>query len=152
MIDLVTGFFYSRRVVAGVAAGILAGLVITSVSTASTATSEAALAHCPSVEDEIVDLEMLGEALRGSTAVGLFEKVKLKRNIDELLTRLESWHDGKRSYTLDQLEEQYNVLLMRIASHIQHKDQVLHQQLCNAWLQIWLDLEDSGRFREKFAG
>jgi len=149
---VVNGRVHHRRVLSGLAAGILVGLLGTWDSTASTATSAAALAQCPSVEDEIVDLEMLGEALRGSTAVGLLEKIKLKKKIDELLTRLEAWHEGVRNFTLEQLEEQYNVLLMRIASHIQHKDRLLHQQLCNAWLQIWLDLEDSGRFREKFSG
>jgi hypothetical protein len=119
---------------------------------ASTATSEAALQNCPSVEDEIIDLEMLAGALRGSNAVGILEKLRLKRRIDDLLGQFMDYHNGHRDYSLQQLEEQYNVLLMRIASHVQHKDQILHQQLCNAWLLIWMDLEDSGRFMEMFSG
>lgn len=123
-----------------------------STAPAATTTTAAVLQHCPAVEAEIVDLEMLAGALRGSNAVGFIEKIKLKSSIDDLLKRLEAYHDGRRNYSLEQLEEQYNVLLMRIASHVQHKDQILHQQLCNAWLRIWLDLEDSGRFKEKFSG
>jgi hypothetical protein len=117
----------------------------------ATTTSATVLQQCPSIEEEIVDLEMLSQALRDSTAVGLFEKIKLKGSIDDLVKRLEAYHDGARKFSIEQLEEQYNVLLMRIASHLQNKDQLLHQQLCNAWLTIWLDLEDSGRFREKFS-
>jgi len=108
------------------------------------------LQNCPSIDDEIVDLEMLSDALRESKAVGLLEKVKLKLSIDDMLTRFEAYHNGRRDYSMEQLEEQYNVLLMRIASHLQHKDKILHQQLCNAWLMIWQDLEDSTRFKEKF--
>ncbi len=134
------------------AIGIFILLLSATITSASTATSAVALQQCPSVEDEIVDLEMLGAALRGSNAVGLLEKIKLKSSIDDLLKRMAAYHDGRRDHSLEQLEEQYNVLLMRIASHIQHKDQALHQQLCNAWLLIWMDLENSGRFREKFSG
>jgi len=116
----------------------------------SVKTSATVLQQCPSVEEEIVDLEILSEALRESKAVGLFEKIKLKSSIDKLLGRLEAFHNGRRDYSIEQLEEQYNVLLMRIASHLQHKDQLLHQQLCNAWLTIWLDLEDGTSFKETF--
>ena len=129
----------------------MAALLLYQTAEPATTTSATVLQQCPSIEEEIVDLEMLSQALRDSTAVGLFEKIKLKGSIDDLVKRLEAYHDGARKFSIEQLEEQYNVLLMRIASHLQNKDQLLHQQLCNAWLTIWLDLEDSGRFREKFS-
>jgi len=64
------------------------------------------------------------------------------------LARFESWHDNESKFTLDQLEEQYNLLLMKIAILIHDDDLFLHQQLCNAWAGIWLDLKDPDRFRE----
>jgi len=129
----------------------MAALLLYQTAEPATTTSATVLQQCPSIEEEIVDLEMLSQALRDSRAVGMFEKIKLKGSIGNLLKRLEAYHDGARKFSIEQLEEQYNVLLMRIASHLQNKDQLLHQQLCNAWLTIWLDLEDSGRFREKFS-
>jgi hypothetical protein len=111
---------------------------------------EQVLQACPAIEEEIVDLELLADGLRASKAVGLFDKIRLKSSIDELLARMEAFHDGNRGYSLEELQEQYDVLLMRIAVHLQHKDIILHGQLCNAWGLIWFDLEDPGRFAEKF--
>jgi hypothetical protein len=110
----------------------------------------AALQSCPAVEEEIVDLDRLKTALRGSKAVGLFEKLRLKSAIDDLLARMRGYHDGTRQYSLRELQQQYDVLLIRIAAHLQHKDAILHGQLCNAWFMIWQDLEDPERFVETF--
>lgn len=113
-------------------------------------TRGSALQSCPSVEEEIVDLDRLAAGLKDSEAVGLLEKLRLKSAIDDLLGRMEAFHDGDRRYSLEELQEQYDVLLMRIAANLQHKDAILHGQLCNAWERIWQDLEDPARFAERF--
>jgi len=118
---------------------------------AGDAVHESALQACPSVDEEIVDLEILADGLKQSDAVGLFEKVRLKSAIDSLLKRMKKFHNGDKKFSAAQLQEQYDVLLMRIASHLQDKDIILHSQLCNAWDMIWLDLEDPDRFAEKFS-
>lgn len=110
-----------------------------------------ALQSCPAVETEIVDLEILAAGLKKSRAVGMFEKIRLKSAIDDLLDRFEAYHQGIRKFSLAELQQQYDVLLMRIASHLQHKDVLLHRQLCNAWELIWLDLSEPSRFSEKFS-
>ena len=109
----------------------------------------AALQACPTVEEEIVDLNLLAAGLKNSNAVGLMEKIRLKSAIDNLIDRLEAFHAGVRHYTQAELQQQYDLLLMRIAAHLQHKDQLLHGQLCNAWEAIWLDLVDSERFAKR---
>lgn len=111
----------------------------------------AVLQACPKVQQEIVDLDMLAEGLKNSGAVGVFEKLRLKSSIDELVGRLKAFHGGSRQYTLAELEEQYDVLMMRIARLLQDKDLPLHGQLCNAWGSIWATLQDRGRFLEKFS-
>jgi len=95
-------------------------------------------------------MELLASGLRDSKAIGMFDKIRLKSSIDDLLKRMGAFHDGKRTYSLAELQEQYDVLLMKIASHLQHKDTIMHGRLCNAWGLIWLDLEDPVRFTEKF--
>lgn len=114
-------------------------------------TRQTALQSCPAIVEEIVDLEMLAKGLKKSKAVGLVEKIRLKSSINDILERFEAFHDGARDYTLEQLQEQYDVLLMRIASHLQQQDERLHGQLCNAWDIIWHDLENPGSFAEKFS-
>ena len=103
------------------------------------------------MQQEIVDLDMLAEGLKNSGAVGMFEKLRLKSAIDELIGRFKAFHGGNRQYTLAELQEQYDLLMMRIARQLQDKDVALHGQLCNAWGSIWATLQDRGRFMEKFS-
>jgi hypothetical protein len=100
---------------------------------------------CPTVEEEIVDLDMLAEGLKNTDAVSLVEKVRLKSSIDGLMGRLKAYHGGSRAHSLTQLQQQYDLLLMRIAAHLQHKDEPLHGRLCNAWESIWLELSNNGK-------
>lgn len=139
------------------AVAVFSGLVWMGISTqahpaASPFPSHAeALQQCPAVEEEIVDLSMLAQGLKDSKAVGLIEKIRLKKAIDELIGRFSAYHVGDRRFSMEELQQQYDVLLMRIATHLQHKDLLLHQQLCNAWELIWQDLENADRFSEKFS-
>ncbi len=103
---------------------------------------------CPPVEEEIVDLQLLGNMLADTKAIGLFTKLSLKKDIEKVLLRLNKFHDGKSKFTLEQLEEQYDLLLMKIAIHLQDNDLALHTHLCNAWLTIWEDLRDYDSFHE----
>ncbi|MCU0966936.1 MAG: hypothetical protein MUF08_18245 [Burkholderiaceae bacterium] len=116
---------------------------------ADDAAKAAALQACPTVEEEIVDLNLLAEGLKASSAVGLLEKIRLKSAIDDLVGRFKAFHAGATHYTQAELQQQYDLLLMRIAAHLQHKDQLLHGQLCNAWETIWLDLVDGERFAKR---
>lgn len=111
----------------------------------------AALQACPTIKNEIVDLDMLAKGLEHSSAVGLIEKLRLKSAIDELLGRLKSYHGGIGRFTLAQLQEQYDLLMMRIATQLQDKDATLHGQLCNAWDSIWATLQDRKSFLEKMS-
>ena len=119
-------------------------------NTAAGSTREAVLQSCPTVEEEIVDLELLATGLKDSKVIGVIDKIRLKSSIDGLIKRMQVFHEGKRTFSLAELQEQYDVLLMKIATHLQHKDMILHGQLCNAWGLIWLDLEDPERFAVKF--
>lgn len=135
----------------------LAGWLLCALGPLSAAAQTAAAAHakalhaCPTVHREVADLDMLADGLAKSDAVGLFEKVRLKSAIDELIGRLKAFHGGARSYTLAQLQEQYDVLMMRIATQLQDKDAALHGRLCNAWDSIWATLQDRDRFMRKFS-
>lgn len=113
--------------------------------------SDAALQSCPAIEDEIIDLQLLAKGLKKSKAVGMLEKLKLKSAIEDLVDRFDAYHQGVRRFSMAELQQQYDVLLVRIAAHLQHKDILLHQQLCNAWFLIWEDLSDPLRFQEKFS-
>jgi len=114
----------------------------------SAATTNGPYSACPSVEEEIVDLRMLTGGLRETKAIGRMTKIRLGNDINKMLRRLERLHNNNSKFTLDQLEEQYHLLLMKIATLIHDDDLVLHQQLCNAWARIWFDLKDPDSFRQ----
>jgi len=108
----------------------------------------AALQACPTVKQEIVDLNMLAQGLKDSDAVGMFEKLRLKSAIDDLIARMKAYHQDAKRFTLAELQEQYDLLMMRIAHQLQDKDLPLHGRLCNAWDSIWATLQDRQRFME----
>jgi hypothetical protein len=108
----------------------------------------AALQACPAVKQEIVDLDMLAQGLKDSNAVGMFEKLRLKSAIDDLLDRMKAYHQGAKRFTLAELQEQYDLLMMRIAQQLQDKDLPLQGRLCNAWDSVWATLQDRQRFME----
>ena len=100
------------------------------------------------MEEEIVDLQILAAMLADTRAIGIFTKLGLKKAIEKMLLRLRRFHSGNSKFTLEQLEEQYDLLLMKIAIHLQDNDLTLHSHLCNAWLVIWEDLRDYDKFHE----
>lgn len=137
------------RVLRALASALPAGVALAALG--QTAAPTAALQACPAVTQEIVDLDMLVDGLKRSNAVGVLEKLRLKSAIDELIDRLKAFHGGAGGYTLAQLQEQYDVLMMRIARQLQDKDVALHGQLCNAWEPLWSQLQDRSRFMETFS-
>jgi hypothetical protein len=73
----------------------------------------------------------------------------LKSAIDELIGRMKPSRRART--TAGPLQEQYDLLMMRIARQLQDKDLPLHGQLCNAWNSLWSQLVDRSRFMEKFS-
>jgi hypothetical protein len=102
--------------------------------------------NCPPVEEEIVDIDELIDMVTKTKALGLRGKLKLKKDLYKLLDRLKDFHQGDSTFSLEQLEEQYNVMLMKITAHIQDKDETLRHQLCNSWLVIWEELKNYDQY------
>ena len=75
-------------------------------------------------------------------------KVAFEKEGIEPLTKQLKKLDPEYYNTLEQLEEQYDLLLMKIAIYLQDNDLALHNHLCNAWLVIWEDLRDFDRFHQ----
>jgi hypothetical protein len=125
-----------------------AALMLGAAQAGAQSALSAALKACPTMHDEVADLHKLADALGKSDAVGWMEKLRLKSSIDELIGRMRDFHRGASGFTLAQLQEQYDLLMMRIAGLLQDKDKLLHGQLCNAWHSIWATLQDRKRFEE----
>ena len=82
---------------------------------------------------------------------GCSRRFALKAAIDQMIERMKAFHGGTKPYTLAELQEQYDLLMMRIATQLQGKDPTLHGQLCNAWDSIWAAMQDRNRFMKEFS-
>ena len=137
-----------QRLVAsiGIITVVFALLLVNPLFASTTPDVSSPRSSCPPVKEEIVDIDMLIDMVTKTKAISLFGKLKLKKELNKLLARLEDFHQGSSTFSLEQLEEQYNVILMRITVHIQDKDEILHHQLCNSWLVIWEDMKNYDQF------
>jgi len=129
----------------------IAFLLITiplSVNSASTEGVKVARSKCTSVEQEIIDFETLEKQITKTKAIGLMTKLKLKGDINKLLSELKTFHAGNSPLTQEQHREHYDLLYMKVMTLVQDKDLELHHQLCNAWDPIWVSLQDEHNLKK----
>jgi len=119
-----------------------------SANTASTEGVKVARSKCTSVEQEIIDFETLEKEITKTKAIGLMTKIKLKGDINKLLSELKTFHAGNSPLTQEQHREQYDLLYMKVVTLVQEKDPDLHHQLCNAWEPIWVSLQDENNLKK----
>ncbi len=126
-------------------------LVFTMLSfaiTVNAASSSVARTKCSSVEQEIVDFEILEKEIRKTSAIGGLSKLKLSGDINKMVDALKTYHAGDSPHTLEQHREQYDLLYMKVVSQVQDKDPELFNKLCNAWDPLWAELQDENNLKK----
>jgi hypothetical protein len=114
---------------------------------ATPAASSAAppLAKTPTAAPEL-DLKTLEEQLRGTKAIGVFTKIALKNQVDDLLDRFRKYYQGKAKLTLKDLRRSYDLLMMKVLSLLQDADQKLASAIVSSREAIWGLLADPKKF------
>ncbi len=118
------------------------------VNAASTGGSSVARKKCTSVEQEVVDFEILEQRIRKTSAIGGLAKLKLSGDIKKMVADLKTYHGGGSPHALEQHREQYDLLYMKVVSQVQDKDPELFHQLCNAWEPLWAVLQDESNLKK----
>ena len=93
-----------------------------------------------------LDMETLETGLRKTKAIGLFTKLELKSQVEDLLDELEDYHSAKSTYSIGQLEEHFNLLVMKLMLLLQDDDPQLHRQIVQARPALWTTLADPTQF------
>jgi hypothetical protein len=93
-----------------------------------------------------LDLKSLEERLRATKAIGLFTKITLKNQIDDLLDRFRDYYKGKRKYTMKDLRRSFDLLLMKVLSLLQDEDQTLAAAIGSSREALWALLADPKTF------
>src|SRR5262245_41591656 len=70
----------------------------------------------------IVDLTSLEKRLRDTSAIGVFTKLSLKNQVDDLLERFRTFHEGRGGTTLSKLRESYDLLVLKVVSLLRSEE------------------------------
>jgi hypothetical protein len=95
----------------------------------------------------ILDLAALEKRLRDTSAIGLFTKLALKNQVDDLLEQIRAFHEGRGGATLTKLRESYDLLVLKVVSLLQDKDPPLARDIFTSRETLWNLLADPVKFK-----
>jgi len=93
-----------------------------------------------------LDLNTLTEQLKETKAIGLFTKLTLKNQVDDLLDQFREYYHGRAKVTKTDLRRSYDLLLMKVLSLVQDKDPTLASAIVFSRDAIWDLLADPKKF------
>lgn len=95
-----------------------------------------------------LDLTSLEQRLRETSAIGLFTKLSLKNQVDDLLAQFKAFHQGQSRSTLSALRQKYELLLVKVISLLQDRDASLAASISASREAIWAILVDPKKFNQ----
>jgi hypothetical protein len=109
---------------------------------------KASAAAPPSVQRAAIgDLTSLEKRLRATSAIGVFTKLSLKNEVDDLLERFRTFHTGRGGTPLAKLRESYDLLVLKVVSLLQDKDSALARDISTSREALWSLLADPEKFK-----
>jgi hypothetical protein len=104
----------------------------------------------PSTAAITLDLQALKNQLKETKAIGIFTKISLKNQVDDLLAKFREYYKndrkGQSKLTLMDLRESYNLLMMKVLSLLQKGDPALAAAIVSSREAIWGLLADPTKF------
>ena len=94
-----------------------------------------------------LDLSALEKRLRDTEAIGVFTKLTLKNQVDDLLAQFEAHHGGANRTSLAELRQPYDLLIIKVLSLLQDRDARLANDLIQSREAIWSILSDPAKFQ-----
>ena len=93
-----------------------------------------------------LDLAALKARLRDTNAIGVFTKLALKNQVDDLMQQFRVHYQSGQRTGVDSLRQPYNMLVLKVLSLLQDGDPSLARSISGSREAIWGILAD----REKF--
>jgi hypothetical protein len=93
-----------------------------------------------------LDLNSLETQLKATKAIGIFTKLTLKNQIDDLLGRFRAFHQGGIKTSLADLRRSFDMLVMKTLALLQDTDPSLAGALVSSRESIWGILSDPAKF------
>ncbi len=95
-----------------------------------------------------LDLASLEQRLRDTHAIGVFTKLSLKNQVDDLLAQFRAYHHGQTQPTLAELRQHYELLLLKVVTLLQDGDAPLATAVSSSREAIWGILADPRKFAQ----
>jgi hypothetical protein len=101
----------------------------------------------PSTPKPQLDFKAMEHRLRNTSAIGVFTKLSIKNQVDDLLKAFRGYHAGRTPPTLDDLHQRYDGLLLKVVSLIQNDDPDLASSISASRSAIWERLSNRDSFQ-----
>jgi len=88
----------------------------------------------------------LEKQLRETEVIGLFTKITLKNQIDDLVNQFREYHGKRGNTSLAELRQRYDMLLLKLLSLLQDKDPSLARTIVASRDTLWSMLTDPIQF------
>lgn len=93
-----------------------------------------------------LDLDALEQRLKNTDAIGVFTKIALKNQVDDLLKRFKAYHESDGKTALTQLRQSYDQLLLKVNDVLKNGDPSLAGEIMASREAIWSVLSDPVKF------
>lgn len=94
-----------------------------------------------------LDLTSLEKRLRETDAIGVFTKLTLKNQVDDLLDRFRAHYEGKNRSSLSELRQPFDLLILKVLSLLQDRDASLASAILASREAMWSILSDPAKFQ-----
>jgi len=93
-----------------------------------------------------LDLASLEKRLKETSAIGVFTKLTLKNQVDDLLGQFRAYYQGTLKTTLTDLRQPYDLLILKVMTLLQDEDPSLAAAVRESREAIWGILTDRDKF------
>ena len=93
-----------------------------------------------------LDMKSLETRLKQTGAIGVFTKIALKNQVDDLLDQFRAYYAGRLNITLAALRRPYEMLLQKVLALLQDADPPLASAIVASREAIWGILADPAKF------
>jgi hypothetical protein len=100
----------------------------------------------PAAGQATLDLASLQQRLRDTRAIGVFTKLSLKNQVDDLLDEFRDLYKQPNSRPTAKMREEFDILLLKVLTLLQDGDPVLAAAIASSKEALWGILADPDKF------
>jgi hypothetical protein len=93
-----------------------------------------------------LDLKSLETRLKDTKAIGVFTKLTLKNQVDDLLDQFRAFYQGRLKTSLAELRRSYDMLVLKVLALLQDADAPLASAIAASRESIWGILSNPAKF------